>query len=63
MYPDVIDQAVDAGLSGLEHCAGIPSIVDGALWQNLHFPPERRTPERFALAKRLELNRLLHGLS
>jgi UDP-N-acetylmuramate dehydrogenase len=44
MYPDVIEAAVDAGLSGLEHYVGIPSTVGGALWQNLHFlapPPER----------------------
>lgn len=44
MYPDVIETAVDAGLSGLEHYVGIPSTVGGALWQNLHFlapPPER----------------------
>jgi len=44
MYPDVIDQAVNVGLSGLEHYAGIPSTVGGALWQNLHFlspAPER----------------------
>lgn len=44
VYPDVIEQAVSAGLSGLEHYVGIPSSVGGALWQNLHFlspPPER----------------------
>ena len=44
MYPGVIEQAVDAGLSGLEHYVGIPSTVGGALWQNLHFlspAPER----------------------
>lgn len=44
VYPDVINAAVDAGLSGLEHYVGIPSTVGGALWQNLHFlspPPER----------------------
>jgi len=44
VYPDVIEQAVGAGLSGLEHYVGIPSTVGGALWQNLHFlspPPER----------------------
>lgn len=44
IYPDVIEAAVQAGLSGLEHYAGIPSTVGGALWQNLHFlspPPER----------------------
>jgi len=47
MYPDVINEAVDAGLSGLEHYAGIPSTVGGALWQNLHFlspaPARERT--------------------
>lgn len=44
MFPDVIEAAVSAGLSGLEHYVGIPSTVGGALWQNLHFlapPPER----------------------
>ena len=44
MYPDIINMAVSAGLSGIEHFVGIPSTVGGALWQNLHFlspPPER----------------------
>ncbi|MEM7050657.1 MAG: UDP-N-acetylmuramate dehydrogenase [Acidobacteriota bacterium] len=44
MYPTVIETAVGAGLSGLEHYVGIPSSVGGALWQNLHFlspAPER----------------------
>ncbi len=44
VYPDLIEAAVSNGLSGLEHYAGIPSTVGGALWQNLHFlspPPER----------------------
>ncbi|TDI70553.1 MAG: UDP-N-acetylmuramate dehydrogenase [Bacteroidetes bacterium] len=44
VWPDIINKVVDAGLSGLEHYAGIPSTVGGALWQNLHFlspPPER----------------------
>jgi|SRR5690606_22463872 UDP-N-acetylmuramate dehydrogenase len=44
VYPDLIDLAVEHGLSGLEHYVGIPSTVGGALWQNLHFlspPPER----------------------
>lgn len=44
IYPDLIELAVGAGLSGLEHYAGIPSTVGGALWQNLHFlapAPER----------------------
>lgn len=44
VYPDLIEEAVSAGLSGLEHYVGIPSTVGGALWQNLHFlspPPDR----------------------
>lgn len=42
IYPDLIEIAVEAGLSGLEHYVGIPSTVGGALWQNLHFlSPER----------------------
>jgi len=44
VYPDVIESAVAAGLSGLEHYVGIPSTIGGAMWQNLHFlspPPER----------------------
>lgn len=33
---------VARGLSGLEHFAGIPSTLGGALWQNLHFlSPDR----------------------
>ncbi len=49
VYPNVIDAAVDAGLSGLEHYVGIPSTVGGALWQNLHFlsPPPERTRTMF----------------
>lgn len=44
VYPDLIEETVSAGLSGLEHYVGIPSTVGGALWQNLHFlspPPDR----------------------
>lgn len=44
IYPDLIQLAVEQGLSGLEHYVGIPSTVGGAMWQNLHFlspPPER----------------------
>lgn len=47
VYPDVIEQAVAHGLSGLEHYVGIPSTIGGALWQNLHFlapaPDRERT--------------------
>jgi len=44
VWPNLIEATLDAGLSGIEHYAGIPSTVGGALWQNLHFlspPPER----------------------
>jgi UDP-N-acetylmuramate dehydrogenase len=40
----LIRDAVQHGLSGLEHYVGIPSTVGGAVWQNLHFlspAPER----------------------
>ncbi|HEU4700226.1 MAG TPA: UDP-N-acetylmuramate dehydrogenase [Gemmatimonadales bacterium] len=41
---DLVLATAKAGLGGLEHYAGIPSSVGGALWQNLHFlspAPER----------------------
>lgn len=41
---ELIPKAVERGWSGLEHYAGIPSTVGGAVWQNLHFlspAPER----------------------
>lgn len=34
---EVIHFAQRHGYSGLEHYAGIPSTIGGALWQNLHF--------------------------
>ncbi len=40
----LIPEAIERGWSGLEHYAGIPSTVGGAVWQNLHFlspAPER----------------------
>jgi UDP-N-acetylmuramate dehydrogenase len=47
VWPDLIETTVARGLSGLEHYAGIPSTVGGALWQNLHFlapaPARERT--------------------
>src|SRR5580765_5285121 len=47
VFPDLTLQTIEAGLSGLEHYAGIPSTVGGALWQNLHFlapaPARERT--------------------
>lgn len=49
VYLDLIEHAAQAGLSGLEHYAGIPSTVGGALWQNLHFlsPPPARERTMF----------------
>ena len=47
VWPDLIERAIASGLSGLEHYAGIPSTVGGALWQNLHFlapAPARERP-------------------
>lgn len=41
---EAIRRSLNKGLSGLEHFAGIPSSVGGALWQNLHFlSPDRST--------------------
>jgi UDP-N-acetylmuramate dehydrogenase len=42
---DLISACQEKGLSGLEHFAGIPSTVGGAMWQNLHFlsPDRERT--------------------
>ena len=49
VWPTVIEATLEAGLSGLEHYAGIPSTVGGALWQNLHFlsPPPARERTMF----------------
>lgn len=44
IWPDLINRQIEASFSGMEHFAGIPSTVGGALWQNLHFlspPPQR----------------------
>ena len=39
---DLIDSSLEKGLSGLEHFAGIPSTVGGAIRKNLHFlSPDR----------------------
>jgi UDP-N-acetylmuramate dehydrogenase len=46
VFPTLIDRAIGLGLSGLEHYAGIPSTVGGALWQNLHFLAPAPTRER-----------------
>ena len=47
VWPDVIQFSISCGYAGLEHYAGIPSTIGGALWQNLHFlspaPARERT--------------------
>lgn len=41
---DLIELTKEKELSGLEHYAGIPSTVGGAIWQNLHFlSPDRKS--------------------
>lgn len=44
---DLIPQAAGHELSGLEHYAGIPSSVGGAIWQNLHFLAPNRKDTMF----------------
>ncbi|MFQ5568076.1 MAG: UDP-N-acetylmuramate dehydrogenase [Rhodothermales bacterium] len=63
VYPDLIECAVGAGLSGLEHYVGIPSTVGGALWQNLHFlaPPPQRERTLFIEEVLLEAELLTEG--
>ncbi len=56
VYPNVIEAAVTAGLSGLEHYVGIPSTVGGALWQNLHFLSPAPKRERTMFIEEVLLN-------
>lgn len=44
---EAIRRSLNKGLSGLEHFAGIPSSVGGALWQNLHFLSPDRSKTMF----------------
>src|SRR5579883_2187776 len=44
---DLIKQTAEKGLSGLEHFAGIPSSLGGALSQNLHFLSPDRSKTMF----------------
>ena len=61
VWPDLIRFAVDHGRSGLEHYAGIPSTVGGALWQNLHFLSPAPERERTMFIDEVFLDaRLLH---
>ncbi len=61
VWPDLIEFAVDAGFSGIEHYAGIPSTVGGALWQNLHFLAPAPARERTMFIDEVVLDaRLMH---
>lgn len=61
VWPNLIRYAVDEGWSGLEHYAGIPSTVGGALWQNLHFLSPAPERERTMFIDEVFLDaRLLH---
>jgi UDP-N-acetylmuramate dehydrogenase len=44
---ELIKTSVEKSLSGLEHFAGIPSTIGGAIWQNLHFLSPDRTKTVF----------------
>ncbi|HSW89063.1 MAG TPA: UDP-N-acetylmuramate dehydrogenase [Candidatus Saccharimonadales bacterium] len=55
---DMIEQTAALDMSGLEHYAGIPSSLGGALWQNLHFLSPDRASTMF-IADILENARLL----
>ena len=61
VWPNLIDFAVGAGWSGIEHYAGIPSTVGGALWQNLHFLSPAPARERTMFIDEVVLDaRLVH---
>lgn len=62
VWPDLVEATVEAGLGGIEHYAGIPSTVGGALWQNLHFlsPPPDRERTVF-IAEVVESAEILHA--
>jgi UDP-N-acetylmuramate dehydrogenase len=63
----LVRESARRGWSGLEHFAGIPSTVGGALWQNLHFlspaPARERTvfiAEVFDSAELIDRSGLRH---
>jgi UDP-N-acetylmuramate dehydrogenase len=62
---DLIATTAAAEFSGLEHFAGIPSSVGGAIWQNLHFlaPDRQRTlfiEDVVRTARILDVNNDIH---
>ncbi|MEQ9103128.1 MAG: UDP-N-acetylmuramate dehydrogenase [Rhodothermales bacterium] len=61
VWPDIIQATVAAGWSGLEHFAGIPSTIGGALWQNLHFLSPAPERERTMFIEEVVTGALLLG--
>jgi UDP-N-acetylmuramate dehydrogenase len=61
VWPDIIQATVTAGWSGLEHFAGIPSTIGGALWQNLHFLSPAPERERTMFIEEVVTGALLLG--
>ncbi|MDG1755721.1 MAG: UDP-N-acetylmuramate dehydrogenase [Rhodothermales bacterium] len=59
VWPDVIRYAIQCQFAGLEHYAGIPSTVGGALWQNLHFLSPAPKRERTMFIDEVFLDALL----
>lgn len=58
----IVRESARFGWSGLEHFAGIPSTVGGALWQNLHFLSPAPARERTVfIAEIFESAELLDG--
>lgn len=61
VWPTLIEFAISRGWSGIEHYAGIPSTVGGALWQNLHFLSPAPERERTMFIDEVVLDaRLIH---
>lgn len=61
VWPDLIRATMAAGWSGLEHFAGIPSTIGGALWQNLHFLSPAPERERTMFIEEVVTGALLLG--
>ena len=58
VFSNLIELSAEHELGGLEHYAGIPSSVGGAIWQNLHFLAPNRKDTMF-IASVVESARVL----
>ncbi len=61
LVSDLINASAEKGLSGLEHFAGIPGTVGGAIRQNLHFLSPDRTNTVY-IASIVQEGSVLEGL-